>query len=71
MMNEEKDDSGIEQDHQWIFIRISIEDHHLQKVFKFNLDQTVWNAKQKILQLLVKVFFSSEFLLLFFSSSRN
>ncbi len=36
-------------------IRIAVEDHHLQKVLKFNLDDTVWIAKQKILQVLVRV----------------
>ena len=49
-----EDDSGIEQDQSWIYIRIAIEDHHLQKVLKFNLDETVWNAKQKVLQVLLK-----------------
>ena len=29
---DEKDDSGIEQDNHWIYIRISIEDHHLQVI---------------------------------------
>jgi len=53
---DEKDDSGIEQDHQLIYIRIHVEDHHLQKVLKFNLDDTIWKAKQKVLQVLVKVF---------------
>lgn len=52
---DEKDDSGIEQDHSWLYIRIAVEDHHLQKVLKFNIDETVWNAKQKILQVLVRV----------------
>jgi hypothetical protein len=27
---DEKDDSGIEQDNSFIYIRISVEDHHLQ-----------------------------------------
>ena len=54
-IEDEKDDSGIEQDQSWIYIRIAVEDLHLQKVLKFNLDQTVWNAKQKILQVLVRV----------------
>lgn len=49
-----EDDSGIEQDQTWIYIRIAIEDHHLQKVLKFNLDETVWNAKQKVLQVLIR-----------------
>jgi len=52
---DEKDDSGIEQDNSFIYIRISVEDHNLQKVLKFNLDDTVWTAKQKILQVLVRV----------------
>ncbi len=52
---DEKDDSGIEQDNHLIYIRIAVEDHHLQKVLKFNLDDTVWIAKQKILQVLVRV----------------
>jgi hypothetical protein len=52
---DEKDDSGIEQDNSFIYIRISVEDHHLQKVLKFNLDDTVWIAKQKILQVLIRV----------------
>ncbi len=52
---DEKDDSGIEQDNSFIYIRISVEDHHLQKVLKFNLDDTVWMAKQKILQVLIRV----------------
>ncbi len=51
---DEKDDSGIEQDNHLIYIRIAVEDHHLQKVLKFNLDDTVWIAKQKILQTLVR-----------------
>ncbi|UJR38535.1 hypothetical protein I4U23_031202 [Adineta vaga] len=51
---DEKDDSGIEQDNNLIYIRISVEDHHLQKVLKFNIDDTVWNAKQKVLQVLVR-----------------
>ena len=54
-MEEEKDDSGIEQDHCSIYIRVAVEDHHLQKVIKFNLDETVWSAKQKVLQLLLRV----------------
>ncbi len=53
----ENDDSGIEQDNSFIYIRIAVEDHHLQKVLKFNLDDTVWIAKQKVLQLLVRVCF--------------
>jgi hypothetical protein len=52
---DEKDDSGIEQDNSFIYIRISVEDHNLQKVLKFNLDDTVWSAKQKVLQVLVRV----------------
>jgi hypothetical protein len=52
---DEKDDSGIEQDNSFIYIRISVEDHNLQKVLKFNLDDTVRTAKQKILQVLVRV----------------
>ncbi|CAF3228137.1 unnamed protein product [Rotaria socialis] len=52
---DEKDDSGIEQDSSFIYIRIAVEDHNLQKVLKFNLDDTVWNAKQKVLQVLVRV----------------
>jgi SH3/ankyrin repeat-containing protein len=52
---DEKDDSGIEQDNSFIYIRIAVEDHHLQKVLKFNLDDTVWSAKQKVLQVLVRV----------------
>ena len=52
---DEKDDSGIEQDNSFIYIRISVEDHHLQKVLKFNLDDTVWNTKLKVLQVLVRV----------------
>jgi hypothetical protein len=27
---DEKDDSGIEQDNSFIYIRIAVEDHHLQ-----------------------------------------
>lgn len=54
-MQDEKDDSGIEQDNNFIYIRIAVEDHHLQKVLKFNLDDTVWIAKQKILHGLVRV----------------
>ena len=54
---DEKDDSGIEQDNSFIYIRISVEDHHLQKVLKFNLDDTVWMAKQKVLQVLIRVNF--------------
>lgn len=52
---DEKDDSGIEQDNSFIYVRIAVEDHNLQKVLKFNLDDTVWSAKQKILQVLVRV----------------
>ena len=52
---DEKDDSGIEQDNSFIYIRIAVEDHNLQKVLKFNLDDTVWSAKQKVLQVLVRV----------------
>ncbi len=52
---DEKDDSGIEQDNSFIYIRISVEDHHLQKVLKFNLDDTVWSTKLKVLQVLVRV----------------
>ena len=52
---DEKDDSGIEQDNNFIYIRIAVEDHNLQKVLKFNLDDTVWSAKQKVLQVLVRV----------------
>ena len=55
MMEEEKDDSGIEQDQSSIYIRVAVEDLHLQKVLKFNLDETVWTAKQKVLQVLVRV----------------
>jgi SH3/ankyrin repeat-containing protein len=55
---DEKDDSGIEQDNSFIYIRISVEDHHLQKVLKFNLDDTVWMAKQKVLQVLIRVNFT-------------
>ena len=55
MMNDQQDDSGIEQDNHFIYIRISVEDYHLQKVLKFNLDDTVWTAKQKVLQVLVRV----------------
>ncbi|CAF0957509.1 unnamed protein product [Adineta steineri] len=51
---DEKDDSGIEQDNSFIYIRISVEDLHLQKVLKFNLDDTVWCAKQKVLQVLIR-----------------
>ncbi|CAF0970670.1 unnamed protein product [Adineta ricciae] len=51
---DEKDDSGIEQDNSFIYIRISVEDHNLQKVLKFNFDDTVWSAKQKVLQVLVR-----------------
>ena len=54
-MNDQQDDSGIEQDNHFIYIRISVEDYHLQKVLKFNLDDTVWTAKQKVLQVLVRV----------------
>jgi hypothetical protein len=54
-MQDEKDDSGIEQDNNFIYIRIAVEDHNLQKVLKFNLDDTVWTAKQKVLQVLVRV----------------
>jgi hypothetical protein len=67
---DEKDDSGIEQDNSFIYIRIAVEDHHLQKVLKFNLDDTVWNAKQKVLQVLVRVktiFFWIEEILKIFS----
>lgn len=60
-IEDEKDDSGIEQDNHWIYIRIAIEDLHLQKVLKFNLDDRVWIAKQKVLQVLFQVnFFSNE-----------
>lgn len=59
-VEDEKDDSGIEQDQSWIYIRIAVEDLHLQKVLKFNLDQTVWNAKQKVLQVLVRVKFTEQ-----------
>jgi hypothetical protein len=52
---DEKDDSGIEQDNCWIYIRIAVEDLHLHKVLKFNVEQTVWNAKQKVLQGLPRV----------------
>lgn len=52
---DEKDDSGIEQDNSYIYVRVAVEDHNLQKVLKFNLDDTVWAAKQKILQVLVRV----------------
>lgn len=55
MMEEEKDDSGIEQDQSSIYIRVAVEDLHLQKVLKFNLDETVWTAKHKVLQVLVRV----------------
>ncbi|CAF1329410.1 unnamed protein product, partial [Rotaria sordida] len=51
---DEKDDSGIEQDNSFIYIRIAVEDHNLQKVLKFNLDDTIWSAKQKVLQVLVR-----------------
>ncbi|CAF1142377.1 unnamed protein product [Rotaria sordida] len=51
---DEKDDSGIEQDNSFIYVRIAVEDHNLQKVLKFNLDDTVWSAKQKVLQVLVR-----------------
>jgi hypothetical protein len=54
-MEDEKDDSGIEQDNNFIYIRIAVEDHNLQKVLKFNLDDTVWTAKLKVLQVLVRV----------------
>jgi len=54
-MQDEKDDSGIEQDNNFIYIRIAVEDHNLQKVLKFNLDDTIWTAKQKVLQVLVRV----------------
>lgn len=54
-MNDQQDDSGIEQDNHWIYIRISVEDYHLQKVLKFHLDDTVWTAKQKVLQVLIRV----------------
>ena len=37
-----------------IFIRVSISDQNLQKVLKFNLDETVWNAKQRVLTTLAK-----------------
>ena len=30
---DEKDDSGIEQDNSFIYIRISVEDHNLQVIF--------------------------------------
>jgi hypothetical protein len=56
-MQDEKDDSGIEQDNNFIYIRIAVEDHNLQKVLKFNLDDTIWTAKQKVLQVLVRVKF--------------
>ncbi|CAF1634071.1 unnamed protein product [Adineta ricciae] len=51
---DEKDDSGIEQDNSFIYIRVAVEDLNLQKVLKFNLDDTVWSAKQKVLQVLVR-----------------
>ncbi|CAF3564455.1 unnamed protein product [Rotaria socialis] len=51
---DEKDDSGIEQDNSFIYIRIAVEDLNLQKVLKFNLDDTIWSAKQKVLQVLVR-----------------
>ncbi len=54
-MQDEKDDSGIEQDNSFIYIRIAVEDHNLQKVLKFNLDDTIWTAKQKVLQVLIRV----------------
>jgi len=54
-MQDEKDDSGIEQDNNFIYIRIAVEDHNLQKVLKFNLDDTIWTAKQKVLQVLIRV----------------
>ena len=54
-IEDEKDDSGIEKDNHWIYIRIAIEDLHLQKVLKFNLDDRVWIAKQKVLQVLLQV----------------
>ncbi|CAF0935373.1 unnamed protein product, partial [Didymodactylos carnosus] len=53
---DEKDDSGIEQDNSIIYIRIAVEDQNLQKVLKFNLDDTVWSAKLKVLQHLLKVY---------------
>ena len=53
--HDDKDDSGIEQDNSWLYIRIAVEDHNLQKVLKLNLDDTVWNAKQKVLQVLLRV----------------
>ncbi|CAF0795806.1 unnamed protein product [Didymodactylos carnosus] len=51
---DEKDDSGIEQDNSIIYIKIAVEDQSLQKVLKFNLDDTVWSAKLKVLQHLLK-----------------
>ena len=55
MMNDQQDDSGIEQDNHFLYIRISVEDYHLQKVLKFHFDDTVWTAKQRVLQVLVRV----------------
>lgn len=57
---DEKDDSGIEQDNSFIYIRVAVEDLNLQKVLKFNLDDTVWSAKQKVLQVLVRVRFDTD-----------
>jgi SH3 and multiple ankyrin repeat domains protein len=37
-----------------LYIRVSISDQSLQKVLKFNLDETVWNAKQRVLATLAK-----------------
>ena len=36
---DEKDDSGIEQDNSFIYIRISVEDHNLQVIFSFFFQQ--------------------------------
>lgn len=52
---EKENDSGIEkEENNTIFIRIAITDQNLQKVLKFSQDETVWNAKQRVLATLAK-----------------
>jgi SH3 and multiple ankyrin repeat domains protein len=57
------DDSGIDSSdnnnnsnnqNREIFIRVSIADQNLQKVLKFNLDDYVWGAKQRVLSTVAK-----------------
>ncbi|CAF0767841.1 unnamed protein product [Brachionus calyciflorus] len=54
-INNQEHDSGIENNEQnTIFARVSINDQNLQKVMKFNLDEPVWSAKQRVLSTLAK-----------------